>query len=160
MINSKQYNSKGMNITQLINDRMVNNSIGFQVRRQLHAATPFLKRLEQYAILKGHEGCVNCLDWSSNGRILASGSDDFQLCLWDPFRKKRLQCIDTKHFGNIFSVKFLPKHNDTIIATASADKTIMLFDINHPSESIYTCHCHYSRVKRLATAPDSPFVFW
>ncbi|XP_065366918.1 WD and tetratricopeptide repeats protein 1 [Calliphora vicina] len=160
MINPKHYNSKRINISDLLNDRMLYANFGYHVRRHLQAAPTFIHRLEQDGILKGHEGCVNCLDWSSNGRVLASGSDDFQLCLWDPFRKKRIQSINTKHYGNIFSVKFLPKHNDTLIATAAADKTIMLFDINHPSESIYSCHCHFSRVKRLATAPDSPFIFW
>lgn len=160
MINPKHYNPKRINISHLLNDSMLYSNIGHNVRRHLQASPQFMKRLEQDGILKGHEGCVNCLDWSSSGRILASGSDDFQLCLWDPFRKKRLQSINTKHYGNIFSVKFLPKHNDTFIATAAADKSIMLFDINHPSESIYTCNCHFSRVKRLAIAPDSPYIFW
>ena len=160
MINPKHYNPKRINISHLLNDSMLYPNFAYHVRRHLQASPQFMQRLEQDGILKGHEGCVNCLDWSSNGRILESGSYDFQLCLWDPFRKKRLQSINTKHYGNIFSVKFLPKHNDTFIATAAADKSIMLFDINHPSESIYTCNCHFSRVKRLAIAPDSPYIFW
>ena len=55
--------------------------------------------------LSGHGGCVNCLEWNRNGSILASGSDDFHVMLWDPFRRKRIADIDTGHQGNIFSVK-------------------------------------------------------
>jgi len=37
--------------------------------------------------------------------LLASGSDDVQVIIWDPFRKKQLTTIRTGHNGNIFSVK-------------------------------------------------------
>lgn len=30
----------------------------------------------------GHSGCVNALNWSSDGSLLASGSDDTRICLW------------------------------------------------------------------------------
>ncbi|XP_073845069.1 WD and tetratricopeptide repeats 1 [Musca autumnalis] len=162
MKNSNSFDYQSSNIAHLLNDRMLSAAFGSQVRRRLHASPPFIQRLEQEGILKGHEGCVNCLEWSSDGRILASGSDDFQLILWNPFKQMKLRSIHTKHFGNMFSVKFLPKSNDSLIATAAADKTIKLFDINSllPEESLYKCHCHGSRVKRLATAPDSPYIFW
>jgi len=39
--------------------------------------------------------------------LLASGSDDVQVIIWDPFRKKQLTTIRTGHNGNIFSVKVL-----------------------------------------------------
>ena len=37
--------------------------------------------------------------------LLASGSDDVQVIIWDPFRQKALSTIRTGHNGNIFSVK-------------------------------------------------------
>jgi len=40
--------------------------------------------------------------------LLASGSDDVQVIIWDPFRKKQLTTIRTGHNGNIFSVKVRP----------------------------------------------------
>jgi WD and tetratricopeptide repeat-containing protein 1 len=45
------------------------------------------------------------VQWSSNGEILASGSDDVKVILWDPFVKKKKLEIHTGHKGNIFSVK-------------------------------------------------------
>lgn len=55
--------------------------------------------------LAGHTGCVNCLEWNWQGSVIASGSDDFHVRLWDPFKCKVLDDIDTGHQGNIFSVK-------------------------------------------------------
>lgn len=55
--------------------------------------------------LTGHGGCVNCLEWNSDGSILASGSDDLHIILWNPFLKRKIASIDTGHQGNIFSVK-------------------------------------------------------
>ena len=58
--------------------------------------------------------------------LLASGSDDVQVIIWDPFRKKQLTTIRTGHNGNIFSVKvspftlscmifvnYVPRHSDS-----------------------------------------------
>lgn len=160
MLNPKDYSTKRINAFTLLHDRCMHSHLEYAIRKRLHTHPSLMRKLELDAVLYGHDGCINCLEWSSTGRILASGSDDFQLCLWNPFRQKRIHSFHTKHCGNMFSVKFLPKHNDALIATAAADKTIMLFDINHSHEAIYTCHCHEARVKRLATAPDSPYVFW
>jgi len=37
--------------------------------------------------------------------LLASGSDDLDVILWDPLAKKCVARIQTGHSGNIFSVK-------------------------------------------------------
>ncbi|XP_030554175.1 WD and tetratricopeptide repeats protein 1 [Drosophila novamexicana] len=131
-----------------------------QLRRRLQASPAYIDRLEQETLLTGHDGCVNCLEWTDDGMLLASGSDDYKVMIWDPFRKRRIQTINTKHLGNIFSVKFLPRHNNSIVATCGADKYIYVYDINHGNETLFTCNCHTMRVKRLATAPDSPHIFW
>ncbi|XP_032585821.1 WD and tetratricopeptide repeats protein 1 [Drosophila mojavensis] len=131
-----------------------------QLRRRLQASPAYIDRLEQEALLTGHDGCVNCLEWTNDGLLLASGSDDYKVMIWDPFRKRRVHTIDTKHLGNIFSVKFLPRHNNSIVATCGADKYIYVYDINHGNATLFTCNCHTMRVKRLATAPDSPHIFW
>lgn len=130
------------------------------LRRRLLASPAYVDRLEQEAVLAGHDGCVNCLEWSADGSWLASGSDDYRVMIWDPFRKRCVHVIATKHLGNMFSVKFLPKHNNNIVATCAADKFIYVYDINHSNETLFACNCHLMRAKRLATAQDSPHVFW
>lgn len=38
-------------------------------------------------------------------RLLASGSDDFQIIVWDVCRRMRKYKLDSGHQGNIFAVK-------------------------------------------------------
>lgn len=49
-----------------------------------------IERLGLETQLDGHRGCVNCLQWSMNGDLLASGSDDYKIMIWQPFSKKKL----------------------------------------------------------------------
>lgn len=157
MFNSKVYSRT--NTTQWIIDRQYGR-IDNYIRQNLQSAPSLIERLELDSVLEGHDGCVNCLEWSSDGKILASGSDDFQIILWDAFHKKHIQTIKTPHTGNMFSVKFLPKSGNSLIASGAADKRIYVFDINRSNEKIFECNCHLARVKRLATAPDHPNMFW
>ncbi|CAG9822682.1 unnamed protein product [Phaedon cochleariae] len=121
-----------------------------------------IKRLGLEYELEGHQGCVNCLEWTSDGRHLASGSDDTNIILWDPFRHKKLQVIPTHHIGNIFSVKFIG-HSQNEIATASGDCRVLVQSISSAvakAPPILDCSCHVNRVKRLATSPLEPTLFW
>lgn len=161
---SKRYycpNRAVTNTTKLLGDRSYYD-IEPIVRNRLQAAPQFIKRLELDAVLEGHNGCVNCLEWTSNGRFLASASDDYRVILWDPFKRKQVLNFLTPHHGNIFSVKFLPHTGDSEIATGAADGQIYVFDVNRSTDITpkWKCTCHYSRVKRLATANETPSVFW
>nr|XP_023026406.1 WD and tetratricopeptide repeats protein 1-like [Leptinotarsa decemlineata] len=121
-----------------------------------------VKRLGLEYELEGHQGCVNCLEWTADGKYLASGSDDTNIILWDPFRHKKLQVIPTNHIGNIFSVKFLGR-TCTELATASGDCRVLVQSINDAvtkGPPILECSCHVNRVKRLAISPIEPSLFW
>lgn len=148
------------NATKLLADRSYYD-IETIIRNRLHAAPHLIKRLDFDGMLEGHTGCVNCLEWSSDGRVLASSSDDLRVILWDPFRKKQLFSFLTPHQGNVFSVKYLP--GTTKLATCAADCAIYVYDLYGATAEIspsWKCHCHQARVKRLATAGDTPFLFW
>ncbi|KAJ6648158.1 WD and tetratricopeptide repeats protein 1, partial [Pseudolycoriella hygida] len=130
------------------------------IKNRLHAAPQFIDRLELEAILEGHNGCVNCIEWSETGQLLASVSDDQHLMIWDPFKHRRLVDVSTPHHNNIFSVKFLPQSQDSKLATGAGDTNVYIFDINKTTEPIWSCHCHRSRIKRLTTAPENPHMLW
>nr|CAD7407845.1 unnamed protein product [Timema poppensis] len=99
------------------------------------------------------------MEWSQDGRILASASDDVQVILWDPLLHRKIHAIQTGHQGNIFSVKFLPQSGDSVLLTGAGDCRIRVHDVNL-KETTHICSCHTGRVKRLATAPDVPYMFW
>nr|CAD7200683.1 unnamed protein product [Timema douglasi] len=131
----------------------------YRLQQGLHVTEDFVKRLGLEKELEGHNGCVNCLEWSQDGRILASASDDVQVILWDPLLHRKIHAIQTGHQGNIFSVKFLPQSGDSVLLTGAGDCRIRVHDVNL-KETTHICSCHTGRVKRLATAPDVPYMFW
>ncbi|XP_055548241.1 WD and tetratricopeptide repeats protein 1 [Wyeomyia smithii] len=148
------------NVTQILVDRNYSD-IEQIVKNRLKTAPQFVDKIELEAELKGHNGCVNCLEWSEDGRILASASDDYHVMLWDPFNHKRLYDLATPHDGNIFSVKFLHKRNNHKLVTGAGDYRTFVFDINRGNDfPIRTCSCHAQRVKRLATSSKHAHLFW
>lgn len=73
------------------------------VRGSLHA----VERLELMGKLSEHFGCINCLNFNQNGKLLASGSDDLKIKIWNWARKKAVTTIHTSHVSNIFQAKFI-----------------------------------------------------
>lgn len=140
-------------------DREINNVGNASFERSLQVTSELIERLGLEKELEGHHGCVNCLEWNEKGTLLASGSDDVQVIIWDPFHHKSLTTIPTRHEGNIFSVKFLPNSNDSILVSGAADCKIHVHDLNQ-REMTHEFGCHSGRVKRLAVAPNVPFMFW
>ncbi|XP_055338801.1 WD and tetratricopeptide repeats protein 1-like [Paramacrobiotus metropolitanus] len=133
-----------------------------QVRIRQQFTDDLVARLGLSGELRGHEGCVNCLEWSQDGSLLASGSDDCKIRIWKPFLphpRRSAHVINSGHLGNIFGVKFLPDGSDRMVLSCAADMTVRVHDMNF-EEVLHVFSCHVSRVKRLATSLDSPSVFW
>ena len=125
---------------------------------QSYLDSTMLERLQLEHELKGHSGCVNCLDWNERGTLLASGSDDTKVIIWDPFKYKSLKIIPTAHLGNIFSVKFYPHTEDRIIASGAADSNVLIHDLSHSSK-IHEFSCE-GRVKQLVASSSMPHHLW
>uniref|UniRef100_A0A2L2YFC7 WD and tetratricopeptide repeats protein 1 n=1 Tax=Parasteatoda tepidariorum TaxID=114398 RepID=A0A2L2YFC7_PARTP len=139
--------------------REIEDGSQYRFMRKLHVTRNFIDRLGLEAELEGHSGCVNCLEWNDSGNLLASGSDDLQIILWEPFTRKKLLNIQSGHHGNIFSLKFLPHSNDQRIISGAADFRIRIYDIQS-KETVMNCSCHWGRVKRLAATSNVPHMFW
>jgi WD and tetratricopeptide repeats protein 1 len=144
-----------MSLPEFLRSREIGNRIS-----SLQTFDSFISRLDLDTKLSGHEGCVNCLEFSSKGNILVSGSDDLNICLWDPYRNKQTTKFQTHHRGNIFSVKFLPKSNENQVVTGAADHCLFSYDVTKPEAPLFKCRCHQARIKRLACAPELPFTFF
>ena len=128
--------------------------------RRYQVTPSSIERLGLETQLEGHRGCVNCLQWSSDGNLLASGSDDCKIMIWQPFsRAKSATEINTDHEGNIFSVKFMPYTSNNLVASGAADKKIKIHDVSQ-RKTITTFANHLNRVKRLDVAQDCPSLIW
>lgn len=90
-------------------------------QRRCYGSLNSVKRLELMYKLEEHQGCVNSLNFHPNGTLLASGSDDLKVVVWDWKIGKMLTKFKTRHRGNVFQSKFLHLTGDLHIATCSRD---------------------------------------
>lgn len=107
-----------LGMSRLLAEREVRGGAWPSVVGVDHAAS-LVPRLARAAELKGHRGCVNHLRWNRSGALLASGSDDHQVIIWDYATRCAREAIRTGHTGNIFAVCFVPETNDHIIASGA-----------------------------------------
>lgn len=81
--------------------------------------------------LRGHTAGINCLAFHPNGRILASGSQDKSIKLWNLNTNK---LIDTYNgHGNVLALAFSP--DGKILASSSDDKTIRIWAVDHGTKA-------------------------
>ena len=77
--------------------------------------------------ISGHSGPVNSVAFSPNVRILASGSDDKFIFLWDIFTGQPIGHPLTGHLEKITGVAF--SSDGRTLASVSFDKTVILWDV-------------------------------
>lgn len=144
------------NRTQWLRQR----TIGECHKTKIPTSHEMMNRLQQEACLEGHSGCVNCLEWNQRGNLLASGSDDHNVIIWDAFRANKKNVVETGHQGNVFSVKFMPDFSDTLVATCASDCNVKLTDVATGKNMMNCDSCHDDRVKRLAVHQNQPQLLW
>ncbi|XP_057597284.1 apoptotic protease-activating factor 1 isoform X2 [Hippopotamus amphibius kiboko] len=101
-----------------------------------------------------HSEQVNCCHFtnSSNHLLLATGSNDYFLKLWDLNQK---ECRNTMfgHTNAVSHCRFSP--DDKLLASCSADGTVKLFDI-HTSSLLAEIHTgHHSTIQYCDFSPDN-----
>ncbi|MHC5595673.1 MAG: WD40 domain-containing protein [Nostoc sp.] len=100
--------------------------------------------------LEGHSSGVFSVEFSPDGKTLASGSDDKTIKLWDVSTGKAIKTL-TGHSSSVSSVGFSP--DGKTLASGSGDKTIKLWDIS-TGKAIKTLTGHSSSVISVEFSPD------
>jgi WD40 repeat protein len=104
--------------------------------------------------LTGHSGLVRSVAFSPDGHLLASGSFDGTIKLWDPNSGKTLQTL-TGHSGNVRSVIFSP--DGQVLASGGDDGSIKLWDVQS-GELLQTLPGHALGVSSVAFSPDGQLL--
>ncbi|VUC28482.1 unnamed protein product, partial [Clonostachys rosea] len=105
--------------------------------------------------LEGHTESVCALAFSCDSRLLASGSDDSTVRLWDLETGSELHRL-TGHKGGILSVAF-SYSNANLLASGSEDGTIRLWNLETGTE-LKKLECHKSCVTSVVFSQRNPNI--
>ncbi len=132
------------------------------------AAPPALGSSSALGTLVGHTDSVNSVAYSPDGELLASGSSDQTVKLWDPASGTLLHTL-TGHTDRVCSIGFSP--DGTMIASSSLDTTIKLWNVSTgtlfrtfwgASNSVHGCCVAFSPSgwTLASTADDYTIKLW
>ncbi|NES06505.1 MAG: hypothetical protein F6K22_29030 [Okeania sp. SIO2F4] len=100
--------------------------------------------------LQGHDSLVNSVSFSPDGQILASGSGDSTIKLWNLETGEEIHTL-RGHDYSVEIVSFSP--DGQTLASGSTDKTIKLWNLE-TGEEIGTLQTHTKWLNSLSFSPD------
>ncbi|KAA8543991.1 hypothetical protein F0562_021832 [Nyssa sinensis] len=129
--------------------------------RRICASEVFVKRIDLYGKLYGHDGCVNTVEFNSTGDLLVSGSDDKQVMFWNWAARKLKYSYPSGHLDNIFQTRIMPFTDDRKIVTSGADGQVRLGEVSENGQ-VKTKRLgeHDGRIHKLDVEPGSPHIFY
>ena len=115
-------------------------------------------RRNAIATLEEDDGVLS-LAFSSDGTLLASGSADSEVNLWDVATRIKIATLETEtedyRPNRVYSVAFSP--DGTLLASGSIDSKVNLWDVTTRTK-IATLEGHADRVSSVAFSPDGTML--
>lgn len=140
--------------------RRQNGSLSFTCRAG--GSVRLAEKLKLYASLKNHSGCVNALHFNDSGTLLASGSDDLSIVIWNWVESKMYFAFDSGHRSNVFQCKFMPYTGDCHLVSCARDGQVRLAELSSTGACRVTkklAH-HRGAAHKLALLSGSSHVFY
>ncbi|KAL2459979.1 WD-40 repeat-containing protein MSI2 [Abeliophyllum distichum] len=121
------------------------------------SAMPQDKVLEAKYVYGGHESVVEDVSWHlKNENLFGSVCDDGKLMIWD-LRTNMPQHSVVVHEKEVNYLSFNP-FNEWVLATASSDTTIGLFDLRNLSSPLHALSSHMEEVFQVEWDPNHETV--
>jgi WD40 repeat protein len=119
-----------------------------------------VRKRQLHAILTGHTGRVSAIaaiPLAGGGTLLATGSDDTSVRLWDPATGTAVGSPLTGHTAEVYAVTAVPLADEqTLLATGSRDGSVRLWDpvSGAPAGDPMTGHAHGVSAVAALRLPD------
>src|SRR5579885_1098085 len=113
-----------------------------------------LGSLRTNVLYSGHNGHIQTLSWSHDGRHIASGGSDKTVQVWDTLTGRR-SFIYSNRSATVNTVAWSP--DNRLLAFGSNDKTVQIWNVAS-RKFIATYQGHTNYVTSLAWSPDSSRV--
>ena len=104
--------------------------------------------------LNGHQGEIFGLAFDPSGQIIASGSGDQSIRLWD-VETGRLQTVLKGHTAAVRTLAFSPKGN--FLASGGSDKTTRIWDVQTGKETVSFTSV-FGNIRAVAFSPDGEIL--
>lgn len=123
-------------------------------REWLQTSNPFYASFRYLKTLQGHSRSVYSIAFSPDGQILASGSADATVKLWNLFSFQEITTLR----GHTSSIRTIAISScNQILASGSTDATIKLWNLQS-REEICTLQGHNHLVNTVAISPDGQIL--
>jgi WD40 repeat protein/serine/threonine protein kinase/energy-coupling factor transporter ATP-binding protein EcfA2 len=122
----------------------------FEARNSLLTALQSNPHLAVF--LSGHQDAVRSVTFSADGRLIASGSRDGAIILWDAATRRAIGQPLTSDTDRVNSVVFSP--DARLLASGGADGAIRLWDVETGAPSGQPLTGHEDAVWGVAFSPD------
>ncbi|GMH32286.1 hypothetical protein BSKO_00120 [Bryopsis sp. KO-2023] len=125
------------------------------------------------ALIQRHQGAVNVVRWSSDGRYLASGGDDFIVCIHElqpgrgrssfgqnmELQMENWACVEMLrgHGLNVVDLAWCPSSDSYLLCTAGLDRSVIMWDASKGT-MLRTFKGHENFVKGVAWDPRGEFI--
>jgi WD40 repeat protein len=101
-----------------------------------------------------HHGFVYCVQFSPDGKILASGGADRRIRLWNTDTGKIISTFDG-HQESVMALAFMP--NGKILISAGADRTLRFWDLDR-KQLLKTIETHEQAIQAVAISADGSLI--